>query len=155
MFVKHSPDGVGRSLPGLVKITPTLVGAVVLLVAFVLSVTIWGLVAHGLLRLTGPVHATIGRTYQALFYSSACNFIVAIPLCGLIIFPVSMIWWSVVAGLMLATLQRVHIGGNQSDSQGQGGENAVSSASHVRLLDVRLAVQLPNHQQNNPPRSSG
>lgn len=93
---------------GLSAILGILFGALILMLAFVLAVTIWGLVAHGLLRLTGPTYGTIGRTYQAICYSSACNFLVAIPLCGFYLFPVSMIWWSVVAGLMLATLQRVH-----------------------------------------------
>jgi hypothetical protein len=66
---------------------------------------LWGVVAHGLLRLTGRTAGRIGRTYHAICYSSGANVISAIPCVG---FYVGWIWWVVSAVLMLKEAQQVH-----------------------------------------------
>ncbi len=72
-----------------------------------LGVLLWGAAAHGLLRLTGPAHAGIGRTYHAIGYSAGANAITAIPVCGAY---VGWIWWLISATIMLKEAQKVHGG---------------------------------------------
>ncbi len=64
-----------------------------------------GLVTHGLLRLTGATAHGLGRTYQALCYSTGANIVSAIPCVG---YYVGWIWWVVSAVLMVKEAQRVH-----------------------------------------------
>ncbi|MHC5022758.1 MAG: hypothetical protein ACYTGG_02440 [Planctomycetota bacterium] len=66
-----------------------------------------GLVAHGLLRITGGAAHGLGRTYQAMCYGSGANAISAIPCFGGY---VGWIWWMVSSVLMLREAQRVHGG---------------------------------------------
>ena len=68
---------------------------------------LWGLVAHGLLALTGRTAGGIGRTYQALCYASGANVLSAVPCLGIY---VGWIWWLISAVLMLKEGQRVHGG---------------------------------------------
>jgi hypothetical protein len=70
-------------------------------------VVLWGLVAHGVLRLTGRTAGGIGRTYQALCYSTGANAVSAIPCLG---WYFGWIWWLISAVLMLKESQRVHGG---------------------------------------------
>ncbi|MCH8054100.1 MAG: YIP1 family protein, partial [Planctomycetes bacterium] len=66
-----------------------------------------GLVAHGLLRLTGKTESTMGRTFHAVCYSSGANVGSAVPCLGLYF---GWIWWLVSAVLMVREGQRVHGG---------------------------------------------
>ncbi|MBN1490610.1 MAG: YIP1 family protein [Phycisphaerae bacterium] len=75
--------------------------------ALLILVMIWGVVAHGLLRLTGETHGGLGRTYAALCYSSGANLLSAVPCCGVY---VGWIWWLVSAVLAVAEAQRVRGG---------------------------------------------
>ncbi len=71
------------------------------------TVLLWGLTSHGLLRLTGQTSASLGRTYQAIGYSAGANALTAIPVCG---FYVGWIWWAISATIMLKEGQNVHAG---------------------------------------------
>ncbi len=92
-------------------IEPTLVGLGMMLGGVcwsLLCIAIWGLIAQGLLMVTGGSSFTIGRTYEALCYSAGCNAVLAIPCLG----PycgswVGAIWWVVSATLMVMVGQRV------------------------------------------------
>jgi hypothetical protein len=68
---------------------------------------LWALAAHGLLIATGDTAAGIGRTAQAICYTSACNALVAIPCAGLYLFPFSLIWWLICATVAAREAQRV------------------------------------------------
>lgn len=67
-------------------------------------ILIGGAVTHGLLRLTGPTHAGLSRTYQALGFSTGANIASAIPCVGGYI---GWTWWLVSAILMVRAGQRV------------------------------------------------
>ncbi len=75
-----------------------------------LVVVIWGLVIQFLLRVTGGCAHTIGRTYQALCYSSGPMALTAIPCLGPYLSFFWSIWWMVSAILMIQDSQRVHGG---------------------------------------------
>jgi len=77
------------------------------LIGVVIALVIWGLVAHGLLRLTGKTSGGIGRTYQAICYSSGANAVTAIPILGTYF---GWIWWIISAVLMVKEGQKVHGG---------------------------------------------
>ncbi|MCH8165819.1 MAG: hypothetical protein IH889_09440 [Planctomycetes bacterium] len=80
-------------------------------VCLIVLLAVWGLVTHGVLRLTGGSSGSIGRTYQALCYSSGAAALLAVPVAG--IYPcgfIPLVWWVVSAVLMVATGQRVHGG---------------------------------------------
>ncbi len=70
--------------------------------------TLWALVAHGLLRVSGPTADGLGGTMQAMFYSSGANVPQAVPCIG----PYCggyfvWIWWVVSAILMVIERQKV------------------------------------------------
>ncbi len=80
-------------------------------VCLIVLLAVWGLVTHGVLRLTGGSSGSIGRTYQALWYSSGAAALLAVPIAG--IYPcgfIPLIWWVVSAILMVAEGHRVHGG---------------------------------------------
>jgi predicted RNA-binding Zn-ribbon protein involved in translation (DUF1610 family) len=79
--------------------------AVGCVIATMIGIALWGALAHGLLLVTGGTRAGIGRTYQALCYSSGANVITAVPCLGLYI---GWLWWLVSAILMVREGQRVH-----------------------------------------------
>jgi hypothetical protein len=91
----------GLGLGGCCAMGGIAVGA---LLATLLLISLWGAVAHGLLRLTGRTAGRIGRTYHAICYSSGANVVSAIPCVGPY---VGWIWWAVSAVLMLKTAQQV------------------------------------------------
>jgi len=93
--------GLGGILGACVGIALMLAGCVFLITATVL---IWGAVSHGLLRLLGATASGIGRTIQAICYSSGANAITAIPCLGLYF---GWAWWLFSAVLMVARGQRV------------------------------------------------
>lgn len=70
------------------------------------GVALWGVITHGLLRLTGRTSAGPARTYQGLCYSSGTYTLSVIPC-----FPyVGIIWWLISAVVMVKEGQRVHAG---------------------------------------------
>ncbi len=104
------PMGPGMPGPGAMAATMAAgmagaLGAGLLIVSMLMLVT--GLVAHGLLRLTGKTQSTIGRTFHAVCYSSGANVGSAVPCLGLYF---GWIWWLVSAVLMVREGQRVHGG---------------------------------------------
>ncbi len=79
----------------------------IVVVGSLLGISIWGAITHGLLRLTGGALAGIGRTYQAICYSSGANTVTAVPCIGVYF---GWIWWLVSAVLMVKEAQQVHGG---------------------------------------------
>lgn len=84
-------------------------GVILLLavLAGIMTALVWGLIAHAILRITGPTAGGIGRTYHAVGYSSGANVAMAIPCIGFYLIPLSWLWWAISAGTMLAIGQRV------------------------------------------------
>ena len=68
---------------------------------------LWGLITHGLLCMTGSTAGGIGRTYQAIGFSSGANIFTAVPCLSFYIAPIGWIWWSVSSVLMLQEGQKV------------------------------------------------
>ena len=90
---------------GLSSAAPSCCGAfAVALIPICVVLALWGLSAHAILRLSGPVAHPIGRTFQAVCYSSGANVLLVVPCCGIY---VSWIWCVVSAVLMLMTAQQV------------------------------------------------
>ncbi len=74
-------------------------------------VVLWGLSTHGLLRVTGGAQHTIGRTFEAILYSSGVTFPMAVPFFGVYCGSTFvMIWWMVSAVLMIVYGQKAHGG---------------------------------------------
>ncbi|MHC4217570.1 MAG: hypothetical protein ACYSU7_03855 [Planctomycetota bacterium] len=82
----------------------TLVSFLIVIPMFLGFVGLWGLITHGVLRLGGPGHETIRRTFQALCYSSGTYATAVIPCLGSYVGP---IWWLVSAVLMVKTGHKV------------------------------------------------
>jgi len=100
--------GTGAWRPGMAPIIGGMAGLFALIVvALNVFIAISGLVAHGLLRLTGLTAGPLGRTYQAICYSSGANVCSAIPCFGIYI---GWLWWLISAILMVKEGQRVHGG---------------------------------------------
>jgi hypothetical protein len=78
-------------------------GGMLFVTAVVLSAS-WGLTVHLILRLTGTLSAGLGRTYQAICYSSGANVTSAVPCLGLWL---GWIWWVISAVFMVRDAQRV------------------------------------------------
>lgn len=85
----------------------TTLGILATAAIFLLLALLWGLTAHGVLRLTGPTQAGLARTIQALCYSSACNAITGVPCLGVYLWPFGVLWWWGSAAAMLVEGQRV------------------------------------------------
>jgi hypothetical protein len=75
--------------------------------AIVIVALVWGLLAHALLRLTGPTHAGPARTVQAFLYASAGNAPTAVPCVGVYLMPLGLLWWWGSAAAMLVEGQKV------------------------------------------------
>lgn len=79
--------------------------------AWFILVVLWGLSTHGLLRVTGGAPHTIGRTFEAILYSSGVTFPLAVPILGVYCGSTFVtIWWMVSAILMIVYGQKVHGG---------------------------------------------
>ena len=101
-LVAAGAGGGGGAIMGVIA---ALVGSVIGVFVFVmLLILIWGLIAHGLLRLTGSLDAGIGRTWTALCYSSGANVLSAVPCIGQYI---GWIWWVVSACVAMKEAHRV------------------------------------------------
>jgi hypothetical protein len=77
-------------------------------VFLMLAIAVWGLIAHGLLRITGGAAHGLGRTYQAICYSIGPCVLAAVPCLGpyLLWIPAG-VWWIISAVLMMSRAQKV------------------------------------------------
>ncbi len=91
-----------RDIAIIVGVGLLVLGGVVVMT--VIYIALWGLFAHGVLKWTGPLEDTIGRTYQAICYSSGANVSTAVPCLGSYF---GWIWWTVSAVFMIKDAQRV------------------------------------------------
>lgn len=80
------------------------VGGVIALTIFA---GLWVLVAHGLLRLTGPTEGGLGRTAHALCYTCGPNVVVLIPCLNFYFGWIGTLCWIIAAGIALASAQQV------------------------------------------------
>ena len=96
--------GVGGTAAVLELLAGFGVFALVFGVGVLAIVAVWGLTVHALLRLTGKTAGTMGRTYQAICYSSGANVPSAAPCVGIYI---GWIWWLISAVLAVKEGQRV------------------------------------------------
>jgi hypothetical protein len=96
---------VGRA--GLAAGAGGLLVSLVLLLWPLIMVAIWGTFAHAILLATGHRAHGLGRTWQAMCYSSAPNLVAAVPCLGVHLSIVAWIWWSVTAILAVREAQRV------------------------------------------------
>ncbi|HRQ75390.1 MAG TPA: Yip1 family protein [Phycisphaerales bacterium] len=71
---------------------------------WLIGIVLWGAATHILLRMTGTLTYSIGRTYQALCYSSGANITSALPCFGGYI---GWIWWVISATIMTKTAHRI------------------------------------------------
>jgi hypothetical protein len=99
--------GAGGTNPGIILASTglgLLMFIVISFVSVIVVVGIWGAVAHGLLSITGHVEHGIGRTYQAMCYSSGANITSALVCCGGQYW--GWIWWAVSAIIMIKEGQK-------------------------------------------------
>ena len=71
---------------------------------------LWGLITHGMLLITGGAQHSIGRTFQAIGYSIGGAAFLAVPLFGMYLGIIPLIWWMVSAIIMITIGQGVHPG---------------------------------------------
>lgn len=79
----------------------------VLGVAYIVFIAVWGLAAHLCLWISGPKTGGLGRTYRAICLSSAPVMMCIVPCLGPYMIPIAVIWWVVLAVLMLMPIQGV------------------------------------------------
>lgn len=101
-------NATGAVLAGL---STFLIGILMLVVGGAIGVCIviglWTLVAHAVLRLSGPIEGDINTTATCLCYASGANVLSAIPCIGGYVAMISWIWTAVSATLMLKEAHRV------------------------------------------------
>ena len=103
IFAATVAGGAGPMGPWAMAAAPLAV-AVAFAAGLIPVIAIWGLATHALLRMTGPTHGSIRRTYDALCYSAGANIGTAIPCVG---FYFGWIWWLISATVMVKESQRV------------------------------------------------
>ncbi len=88
-----------------------LIGLASVIVAIYGWALLWGAVSHGLMRVLGaePRH-TLGRTYQAVCYTSGVMMPAAIPCVGANLLPFVWIWWVIAAALAVPRAQEARPG---------------------------------------------
>jgi hypothetical protein len=110
MFVLPAGMGVtagagGGMLFG-VAVTALFMFVVPLLVALAL-IALWVLGAHAILRVTGTTRGGLASTFDSIGFSSGVVLPAIIPCVGWMILPFVIIWWVIVAVVMLAKAQAV------------------------------------------------
>jgi len=70
------------------------------------AMTLWGLIVHGILRLTGGVGRSLSNTLAITLFCSAPFILSAIPCCGFYVSFISVIWMTVAMIHALACLHR-------------------------------------------------
>lgn len=74
----------------------------------IILATLWALLTHGLLRISGGAERGVGRSMQAMYYSSGANLLLAVPCLGPYCGGAFVwVWWMVSAILMIMEGQRV------------------------------------------------
>ncbi|TVQ32082.1 MAG: YIP1 family protein [Phycisphaeraceae bacterium] len=91
----------------MVTVGPVFFSVVIAVAWVVVGVFIYGLLTHGILRLTGPTDAGLGVTLRTLWYAQGPMILVAIPCCGLYFGWAFSIWMAVSAAIMLTVAQGV------------------------------------------------
>lgn len=66
-----------------------------------------GLVAHGLLKLTGGTMQSVKRSVEAGLYASGANIFMGVPCLGFQLFPLSIVWGGISQAFMLKRLHAV------------------------------------------------
>ncbi|MHC4427615.1 MAG: hypothetical protein ACYS0D_03315 [Planctomycetota bacterium] len=94
--------GVGAMVAGVMTVTA--VGLILVAVLFFLGTVLWGLIIHGLLKLTGATAGTLRHTYHGLCYASGANLTAAFPCAGQY---VGWIWWVISTVLMVKEVHQV------------------------------------------------
>ncbi len=79
--------------------------------AWLILVSLWAVVTHGLLRVTGGAQHSIGRSFEAILYSSGVTLPMAVPFIGAYCGGAFVtLWWIISAILMITFGQKVHGG---------------------------------------------
>ncbi|MDM8006614.1 MAG: hypothetical protein QUV05_10780 [Phycisphaerae bacterium] len=103
LFMSFGLGGVG-GWTGLLSIL-FMMGSLLMMIALAIAIMfLWGLIIHGLLRITGVTAGGLDRTYQAVFYGTGANVGTAVPCMGPY---VGWIWCMISTAIMLKCRQRV------------------------------------------------
>ena len=78
-----------------------------LLASPIVGILLWGLVAHGVLRVGASPQRGLRGTYQALCYSYGAYAVTGVPCLGFYLTPLGLVWWIVSAILMVKRGQAV------------------------------------------------
>lgn len=100
-IIVATTGGLGPPILGFV------LGAGVMVGIAVAAMLLWGVLTHGILRLTGPVLHPTSRTIACVGYGSAASFLMAVPCVGFYLIPFAWLWWGIVVAIMLTATQRV------------------------------------------------
>lgn len=100
------PAGGGGPPGGfLFWVGPTAVMLVIGLLGWILGAAVWGLLAHLLLRLTGPTDSGLRRTLDTIYYATGTGVLTLVPCLGQ--YGLAPIWMLVSGTIMLSKSQRV------------------------------------------------
>lgn len=94
----------GLGSVGFGEMAALMLAGIVASAVVLVSMFVWGLTIHGLLRITGETAGGLGRTYQAVFYGSGANVGSALPCIGIY---VGWIWYLISTVIMVKARQRV------------------------------------------------
>ena len=92
---------------GGVAVGAALAAVLVAVVGGAVFLACWIGTAHLVLRLTGSVAHGIGRTSQALCYTSGPILATAVPCLGIYVGWIGTIWWAIAGSIAIATAQQV------------------------------------------------
>ncbi|MGD9689183.1 MAG: hypothetical protein AB7K52_00460 [Phycisphaerales bacterium] len=98
--------GPGRG-GGLTAAGGLFVAMVAMVVSNYMFIGLWSVLAHALLRVTGPCRGHFAHTLSTLLYTSTACVIAGVPCLGLYLYPIALLWWGITASIMLAGVHRV------------------------------------------------
>ncbi|MBC7835796.1 MAG: YIP1 family protein [Phycisphaerales bacterium] len=75
--------------------------------AIAIAVLLWGAIAHVILSITGGAEKSMGRTVESVAYAAAPIVLVGVPCVGPYLSPISLVWWAIVAAVVVAVAQGV------------------------------------------------
>lgn len=99
-------------------------------IGIMLLVLLWTLVTHAVLRISGPTARGFAGTFEVMHYSAGVQAINAIPCVGQFIGSLVLIWWAVVAIVVLKSSQKV------------SGLRAAAAVLTVPLVVIAVSVPL-------------
>jgi hypothetical protein len=107
MIARAAGPGGGGGPPGgfLFWAGPSAVMLVLGLLVWIVGCAVWGLLAHLILRLTGPTDAGVRRTLDTVYYASGTGVLYLVPCLGQ--YGLATIWMLVSGTVMLSKSQRV------------------------------------------------